>query len=65
MSDKIPSNHHTIITEDLNARMGNNPLAGITQRSHESTSNENCDFLIDFCFQNKFRITNTFFDRDF
>ena len=54
-----------IIAGDLNARIGNDSLAGIKQRFNEPISNDNGDLLIDLCARNNFRINNTFFDHDF
>jgi len=62
--DSIKAQDKIIIMGDLNARIGNEPLGGTTQRFNEETVNDSGDMLKMICALNKMRINNTFFDHD-
>lgn len=47
--NNIPTHHHIIIAEDVNARIEDYVLQGIEQRFHQSISNDNRDLSINFC----------------
>jgi len=49
---------------DSNARIGNEPFGGTTQRFNDETVNDRGDMLKMFCAANNMRINNTFFDHD-
>lgn len=53
-----------VIMGDLNARVGNEALTGITQRFNEEEVNENGELLKSLCAANTLRINNTFFEHD-
>ncbi|XP_030763134.1 craniofacial development protein 2-like [Sitophilus oryzae] len=60
--DRIQAKDKIVIMGDLNARVGNEPLGGVTQRFNEEVMNDNGDLLKAFCAVNALRINNTFLD---
>lgn len=46
---------------DLNSRIGNTAVPGVTQQYNEESLNSNGEMLISMCSQNELRINNTFF----
>lgn len=62
--DRIQAKDKIVIMGDLNARVGNEPLGGVTQRFNEEVMNDNGDLLKAFCAVNALRINNTFFEHD-
>ena len=49
------------IAGDLNARIGNDPVANVVGNNGEHVLNNNGQKLIDFAVTNNFKITNSFF----
>jgi hypothetical protein len=51
---------YIIITGDLNRRIGNAPILGVTQRFNEEHRNNNGEQLLQFCSDNGLQINKTF-----
>ncbi|XP_050516391.1 uncharacterized protein LOC126891253 [Diabrotica virgifera virgifera] len=60
--DTTIAGNKTIILGDLNAGVGNIPVAGATQRFNEETFNDNGERLLELCLLNNLRSNNTYFD---
>lgn len=58
---KINTSEYVVITGDLNARIGNQPIPGIVGTYGEQLVNNNGEELRQFATYNKMKITNTFF----
>lgn len=59
--DNIPRQDEAVVLGDLNARIGNEIIAGIKNRFNEDTTKDNGEMLTCFCAMNELRINNTFY----